>query len=44
MPPLVTVIQAAVLAGVHAQELPVMTEMALVSPVDGADTVMGDTL
>ena len=44
MPPLVTVIQAAVLAGVHAQALPVITEILLLSPVDGADTLVGDTL
>ena len=44
MPPLVTVIHGTVLAGVQAQELPVITEMLLLSPVDGADTVVGDTL
>jgi hypothetical protein len=44
IPPLVTVIQATVLAGVHAQLEPVITEMLLLSPVDGADTVVGDTL
>jgi hypothetical protein len=44
MPPLVIVIQATVLAGVHAQELPVVTAILLLSPVDGADTLVGDTL
>jgi hypothetical protein len=44
MPPLVTVIQATELTGVHAQELPVITEMLLLSPVDGAATLVGDTL
>ena len=44
IPPLVIVIQGTVLTGVHAQELPVITEMLLLSPVDTADTVEGDTL
>lgn len=44
MPPLVTVIQLTVLAGVHAQALPVITEMLLLRPVAGADTVVGDAL
>jgi hypothetical protein len=44
MPPLVIVIQATVLAGVHAQELPVVTAILLFRPVDGADTLVGDAL
>jgi hypothetical protein len=44
MPPLVMVIHATVLAGVHAQELPVVTAILLLSPVDGAETLAGDTL
>lgn len=44
MPPLVIVIQGTVLVGVHAQELPVVTEMLLLRPVDEADTVVGVTL
>ena len=44
MPPLVIVIQGTELTGVQAQELPVITEMLLLSPVDGAETVIGDTL
>jgi hypothetical protein len=44
IPPLVTVIHGTVLTGVQAQALPVITEMLLLSPVDGADRVMGDTL
>jgi hypothetical protein len=44
MPPLVTVIQLTVLAGVHAHALPVITEMLLLRPVAGADTVVGDAL
>jgi hypothetical protein len=44
MPPLVIVIQATALIGDHAQELPVITEMLLLSPVDTAETVVGDTL
>jgi hypothetical protein len=44
IPPLVMVIQASVVAGVHAQELPVVTEMLLLRPVDGADTLVGETL
>jgi hypothetical protein len=44
MPPLVIVIQATVLVGVHAQLEPVTTEMLLLSPADDAETVVGDTL
>jgi hypothetical protein len=44
MPPLVIVIQATVLAGVHAQELPVVTAILLLRPVDGAETLVGDAL
>ena len=44
MPPLVIVIQVSVVVGVHAQELPVITEMLLFIPVDGAFTTVGDTL
>ena len=43
-PPLVIMIQGTVLAGVPAQLEPVVTEMLLLSPVEGADTVVGDTL
>jgi hypothetical protein len=44
MPPLVMVIQATVLEGVHAQELPVVTAILLLRPVEGADTDVGDAL
>ena len=44
MPPLVMVIHATVLAGVHAQLEPVVTPILLLSPVDGAETVVGDAL
>jgi hypothetical protein len=44
MPPLVIAIQATVLTGVHAHPEPVTTEMLLFSPVDGAETVVGDAL
>jgi hypothetical protein len=44
MPPLVIVIQGTVLAGVHAQLEPVVTPMLLLSPVDGAETLVGDAL
>jgi hypothetical protein len=44
MPPLVIVIHATVLAGVHAQLEPVVTAMLLLSPVDSAETLVGDTL
>ena len=44
MPPLVIVIHATVLAGVQAQLEPVVTEMLLLRPVDGADTVVDDKL
>ena len=42
--PLVTVIHATELVVVHAQELPVITEMLPLNPVDGADTLGGETL
>jgi hypothetical protein len=38
------VIQATVLAGVHAQLEPVTTEILLLRPVDGAETLVGDAL
>ena len=44
MPPLVTVIHGTELTAVHAQELPVITEMLLLSPVDGAETLVDDRL
>ena len=44
MAPLVSVIQVTVLAGVHAQLEPVVTEMGPLSPVDGAETVVGVTV
>jgi hypothetical protein len=44
IPPLVIVIQGTVLTGVHAQLEPVTTEMLLLSPVDNAETVVGDAL
>jgi hypothetical protein len=44
MPPLVIVIQGTELTGVQAQALPVITEILLLSPVDGAATLVGDTL
>ena len=44
MPPLVIVIQGTWLTGVHAQALPVVTEMLPFIPVDGAVTLNGDTL
>jgi hypothetical protein len=44
MPPLVIVIHATVLVGVHEQLDPVTTEILLLSPVDGADTVVGEAL
>jgi hypothetical protein len=44
MPGLVIVIQASAVVGVHAQELPVVTAILLLRPVDGADTVVGDAL
>ena len=44
MPTVVIVIQVTALAGVHAQELPVVTPILLLSPVDGAETLVGDTL
>ena len=44
VPPLVIVIQATVLAGVHAQLEPVVTPILLLRPVDGAETLVGDTL
>ena len=42
--PLVTVIHAALLADVHAQLDPVVTAMLPVLPVEGTDTVVGETL
>jgi hypothetical protein len=44
MPLLVIVIQGTELTGVHAQFEPVVTPMLLLSPVDGAETLAGDTL
>jgi hypothetical protein len=44
MPPLVTAIQGTGLVAVHAQRLPVTTEILLLSPVSGAATLAGDTL
>jgi hypothetical protein len=44
MPPLVILTHATVLVGVHEQLDPVTTEILLLSPVDGADTVVGETL
>ena len=44
MTPLVIVIHATVLAGVHAQELPVVTAILLLRPVDGAGTLVGEAL
>jgi hypothetical protein len=44
MPPLVTVIQPTELVAVHAQELPVVTAILLLRPVDGAETLVGDAL
>jgi hypothetical protein len=44
MPPLVIVIQATVLVGVHEQLEPVVTEILLLRPVDGAEKFVGDTL
>ena len=44
IPPLVMVIQATALVAVHAQLEPVVTPMLLLSPVEGADTLVGDTL
>jgi len=44
IPPLVIVIQVSVVEGDHAQALPVITEMLLFIPVDGALTIVGDTL
>ena len=42
--PAVTVIHATLLTDVHAQLEPVVTAMLALLPVDGADTVVGDTL
>jgi hypothetical protein len=42
--PPVIVIQGTELEAVHAQRLPVNTETLLLSPVCGADTLVGDTL
>jgi hypothetical protein len=44
MPPLVIVIQGTELVAVHPQPEPVMTERLPFSPVNGADTLAGDTL
>jgi hypothetical protein len=44
MPGLVIVIQASAVVGVHAQELPVVTAILLLRPVDGAGTLVGDAL
>jgi hypothetical protein len=44
IPGLVIVIQATVLTGVHAQLEPVVTPILPLRPVEGADTVVGDTL
>lgn len=44
MPPLVIVIQATELVAVQAQPDPVTTEILLLSPVNGADTLVEDTL
>ena len=44
MPPLVIVIQGTWLTGVHAQALPVVTEMLPFIPVNGAVTLNGATL
>jgi hypothetical protein len=38
------VIQASAVVGVHAQLEPVVTAILLLRPVDGADTLVGDTL
>jgi hypothetical protein len=42
--PLVTVIQKAALVAAHAQLAPVLTETLPLSPADGAETVVGDTV
>ena len=42
--PLVIVIQLTALLAVHAQLEPVVTATLPVLPVDGAETVVGDTL
>jgi hypothetical protein len=44
MPPLVIVIQLTELWAVHAQRLPVTTEILPLNAVDGTDTLGGDTL
>ena len=44
MPPLVIVIQATELVAVQAQPEPVTTERLLFMPVEGADTLVGETL
>jgi hypothetical protein len=44
MPPLVIVIQATELVADQAQLEPVTTERLPFSPVNGADTLAGDTL
>jgi len=40
----VTVIQLTVLVAVHEQLVPVMTDTALVDPVEGTDTLVGVTV
>jgi hypothetical protein len=42
--PLVIVIQATMLVAVQAQLDPVVTDTLALLPVDGADTLVGDTL
>ena len=44
MPPVVIVIHGTELVAVQAQLEVVLTEMLLLSPVAGADTVVGDTI
>jgi hypothetical protein len=44
IPGLVIVIQASAVVGVHAQLEPVVTAILLLSPVDSAETLVGDTL
>src|SRR6478672_3718648 len=41
---LVTVIQLTVLTALHEQLVPVITDTALVEPVDGTDTLVGVTV
>jgi hypothetical protein len=44
MPPLVIVIHGTELVAVQAQLEVVLTAMLLLRPVEGADTVVGDTM